>query len=334
MTPLGFDFVPTADRYGIEGSFIRPQFDGDYPIWGVRDGIVLGIPPARIGLGRDDCGGPRGLIRIGYEGSEGLRFINFLAISPITGNGRRGMSELDHSPTDGKQGIIMQTYPLGFHNRYDDWADRSPPAFHEAAKVRRVGEGRELVLVIRYEAFANGARPYFVVSFRADRPREVVFSFHEEPGARPMKTNVLSSTFGNLTRQRLLFLRNRVLDARRIWPNYRADGFAPMQLYSLKQLRRNSAGDVVFAAGPDEQRPYDQPGYPHPRVLTQYFRKPRGDFDNSLHGLVNGRYVYWKTNYPVPGGISFENVGLMEDFRPGRVQIFGYHEGDPERLFD
>lgn len=333
-SPLGVEWQPTVERFGYDDPFIRPMEAGDYPIWGVRDGIVLGIPLARIGLGRDDVGGPRGLLRVGYEDDGALYFINFLAVAPVTVGGELGQSELDRSPTDAAPGIRIFAYPPEFHRDYERRRDRQPPAWKDVARIERDANGdRVLTLVVRFETFPNGARPYFLVHFYPDRPREVMFVFYDEPGGKAMKYNVLSSTFGNLTRQRDLYLKGRVLNARTIWPHYRALGFAPIRLFPLDVLRKNRRGDVIFAARPDEASPWEQGGYPHKRLLTQYFRKPLGSYDESLRGLVNGRYVYWKSSVEVHGGISFENVGVVEDYRRGSVQIYGYHEGNPVKLF-
>jgi hypothetical protein len=306
--------------------------NADAPIWGVRNGIVVGVPPARIGFGRD--GGPRGLIRVGFEENGKLYFINFLADAPITPGGHIGQSELDHSPSDYAQGIRIFPYPTEFHDHFSYWRDREPPRLPNVATIRPGGNQAELDLVFRYETFPNGAKPYFSVHLRADRPHEVAFFFYHEAGTVEMNRNVLSSTFSNLARDRLLYLRDRIVNAHELWPAYRGANFAPIEFYPLAQLRRNREGDVIFAVRPDEERPWDgYPNYPHQHRLTQYWRKPHGTFDESLHGGVNGRYVYWKSTRPVPGGIAYENVGLVENFLEGQVQIFGYHFGEPEELF-
>ncbi|HPQ69838.1 MAG TPA: hypothetical protein PKW95_11980 [bacterium] len=333
-SPLGVQWEPTIDRFGEDDPFIRPMSAGDYPIWGVRDGMVMGIAPARVGLGRDDVGGPRGLLRMGFEEDGALYFINFLAVAPVTMDGELGQSELDRSPSDKAPGIRIFAYPPEFHRDYDRWRDQEPPPWKEVARPGRDANGDPVMsLAVRCEEFPNGARPYFLVHFYPDRPREAMFVFYDEPGGKAMRYNVLSSTFGNLTRQRDVYLRGRVLNARTIWPHYRALGFAPIRFFPLDLLRKNADGDVVFAARPDEEKPWEAGGYPHRRVLTQYFRKPMGAYDDSLRGLVNGRFVYWKSSVEVHGGISFENVGLAQNYRRGDVLIYGYHKGDPEKLF-
>ncbi len=323
---------PTVGGYGYAGDFITPQKDSDAPIWGVRNGIVVGIPPARIGFGRN--GGPRGLIRVGFEENGKLYFINFLADAPITTDGRVGQSELDASPYDRQPGIRIFAYPSEFVNRYNYWRDRELPRIVHVATIKPAGIAAVMDMVFRYEKFPNGAQPYFVVAFRADRPREVAFFAYREPGSAELKRNVLSSTFGNLTRCRQAFLRDRVVDSRELWPRYRGYDFAPIQPFYLPELRRNRAGDVVFAVRPNEERPWEgHSNYPHPYRMTQYWRVPRDSFDDTLGGWVNGRYMFWKTSYPVPGGISYENVGVASAFKEGQLQIFGYHLGDPEELF-
>jgi hypothetical protein len=323
--------TPTATT--LPAPFFGPETADDEPRWGVRGGIVVGIHPAVLGFGRRTQGGPRGLIRLGYEQDGGIYFINFMALSPITADGRRGMSELEDSPLDGRPGILIWAYPPAFHDDPAAWRKRRPPPVHEVAHVWPTDDGaRALTVVLRYEEFHNGARTYLVVTLREDRPREVIFQMHTEPDSPRLTSCVLSTTFGNLTRLRDAYLADGIVTAKELWPHYRGSGFAKLHLFPLARLPRNRRGDVIFAAHPDEPRPWEVPGYPHPAALTQYYRKPAGTFDESTHGLVNGRTVFWKTTRPVPGGISFENFALVEDWRPGTPLIFGYSPRTPEDL--
>ena len=326
---------PTAPPAEISPPFFGPRNDADEPIWGVRDGIMVGLYPAAVGFGANEAGGPRGLLRIGYEDAGRVYFINFIALSPVTRDGRRGASELDDSPRDHRPGIIIKAYPPEFHTDIAHWESRLPPPLHTVAEVRRGPDGvREMSLVFRCERFPNDARIYLLVTIRENRPNEVMFQTFTEPGSPALATCFLSGTWGNLTRLRDLYLKGGVVNAKGLWPHFNGWEFAPPKLFGLAELARNRAGDVVFAARPDEARPWDVPGYPEPQALTQYYRRPAGTFDATLQGLVNGRAKFWKSHAPVYGGVSFENVGFLEDFRPGSPQIFGYWAGNPERLFD
>ena len=47
-------------------------------------------------------------------------------------------------------------------------------------------------------------------------------------------------------------------------------------------------------------------------------------------GLVSGRYCYWASEAPIPGGISYENFELLEPFRQGATFVFGIEPVEPE----
>jgi len=327
--------VPSIAPLNADSPFIMPRSAEDPPLWGIDDGIVVGLHPAVVGFARQQKGGPRGLLRIGFVRDGQVFFINFLALSPVTHDRRRGMSELDLSPTDNRPGMLIDVYPPEFHEQYARWGERPPPSVETAARVTGEEAGRRtLELVLRYERFDNGAEPYLVVKLSEARPREVEFSFYTEPGSAPLRMCVLSSTFGNLTRQRDLYLADGIVNAGKLWPDYRGNNFARAVTFSLEKLAVNRRGDVVFAARPDEENPWEDGAYPHPLVLTQYFRKPAAQVRDDLQGLVNGRFAFWRTTTPVPGGLSFENVALVEGFRQGAILVFGYHEGDPAALFE
>jgi hypothetical protein len=91
---------------------------------------------------------------------------------------------------------------------------------------------------------------------------------------------------------------------------------------------------MMFIAGPDEQRPWEAPPYPHPLKLLQYFRKARGTWGNDLRAMVNGRSRYWKSSQKVPGGVAFENLAVIEDFKQGQKIFFGIFNGTVEELLE
>jgi hypothetical protein len=57
-------------------------------------------------------------------------------------------------------------------------------------------------------------------------------------------------------------------------------------------------------------------------------KTPRDD----LHVAVNGRYTYWRTRQPIPGGIAFENFELRERFHQGQRFVFGLTRKTPREL--
>ena len=69
------------------------QLPEDAPHWTVRNGLTLALHPKAI-YG-NDSGGPRGLIRLGLPlrtGDAHPFLLNFIAVEPITLDGRRGFS--------------------------------------------------------------------------------------------------------------------------------------------------------------------------------------------------------------------------------------------------
>jgi len=48
--------------------------------------------------------------------------------------------------------------------------------------------------------------------------------------------------------------------------------------------------------------------------VTQYWRKAAA-VGPDLVCAVNGRFAYWTSDRPIPGGIAFENVELREPFK-------------------
>ena len=57
--------------------------------------------------------------------------------------------------------------------------------------------------------------------------------------------------------------------------------------------------------------------------VTQYWAKATGTFRDDLQVAVNGRYTYWLSERPIPGGVAFENFELRERFYNGQKFTFG-----------
>jgi hypothetical protein len=66
--------------------------------------------------------------------------------------------------------------------------------------------------------------------------------------------------------------------------------------------------------------------------VTQYWRKPKGTFRGDVTAAVNGRYVYWRSKQPIPGGIAFENFEMREPFSEGQSVVFGITRRTPAEL--
>jgi len=106
----------------------------------------------------------------------------------------------------------------------------------------------------------------------------------------------------------------------------------------LSDLVRAPQGDALFIATPNEAKPKD---VEYSRgtaacwkyygdVATQYWRCEEPD--PNLVGSVNGRFCYWNSESPIPGGVAIENFELIEPFRQGAEYWFGVTPAKPDKL--
>src|SRR3546814_20865323 len=85
------------------------------------------------------------------------------------------------------------------------------------------------------EQFLNGAHPYLRISIRSDRPEELGLEiFHHEDSA-PMERCALTATMGNYGRLRLLYLKDRVIDARQLYEDYNDIHFVEKEGYPVEE---------------------------------------------------------------------------------------------------
>lgn len=292
-------------------SWIRP---GAQPLWGHADGLQVGLAPLP---------GPRGLLRIytPYLGHEPGRMLNFVAVEPIpAGAAERGLSELERSVLDDQPGLRFWSA--------DDPAIGDPQ--HLAPGVVDTVDGVErLTVYILVERFANGADVYVRVRFTADRPHEVALAGFRRDGSVPLDTLILTATMGNYARLRELHLADRVVRPADLWPGFGGDGFTDHARFGLAELDRDQHGAATVAATPDETDPtsavHADGTHEHWRYAgaraRQTWRVP--DPHPDLEVLVNGRFCYWASTSPIPGGVSFENFEISEPFQQGQEYIFG-----------
>ncbi|HET6575231.1 MAG TPA: hypothetical protein VFG68_16615, partial [Fimbriiglobus sp.] len=212
------------------------------PVWGRDGGLAVGLWPTN---------GPRGLIRVyaPYLGQSFPRMVNFISVEPVVG-GVRGQSELEVG-RDGMPGLAMWS-----GDGLDVAVIERDPSDPVPGTVERIDGVETLTVYVATEPFRNGARPVVRVRLRADRPHEVGLRVHAAPGSAPMDACVLSATMGNYARLRRLWLRNEVVDSRKVWPTFEPDplGFAPWREWGGDRLLRRD-GQLVVAATPDEPDP-------------------------------------------------------------------------------
>lgn len=301
--------APAAD-------WIKPATSEDPPKWGLKNGLQFALHPAGFTGGK---GGPRGLIRLGYPTlpDGGYDLINFIAVEPVVA-GKKGFSELEKSTEDGGDGIIFRATAEG--------AGISPLA----------GDDEELSVTVQIEKFRNGAHVRLKLSQSSDAPDELKLTVFSEPDSAPIESCILTATMGNKARTRLLTLADARVSSLELYPEHRSPDFTSHTVFDLGRLARNAQGDVVAAITTDEENPakeqsgsfWDYNG----RKVTQYWRKPAAEVTPQLACAVNGRYTYWMSKRPIPGGVAFENFELREPFKSGQSVIFGITGKAPESL--
>jgi hypothetical protein len=142
-----------------------------------------------------------------------------------------------------------------------------------------------------------------------------------------------------MARTRLHWLDHEIVNSLEVYANYRENGFAPHKAYPSARLRRTSHGRLLVAVTNDEEDPASVYPFPDSNLwhyagfkVTQYWAKEAGELTDDLQAVVNGRYTYWQSTHPVPGGVAFENFELRERFKNGEKFIFGITRATPQEL--
>ena len=301
------------------GIWIRPSSeDRARPKWGFKNGIQVGIAPTA---------GPRGLLRIytPYLGQPRDYVTNFIAIEPIPENGGdfRGLSELEKSSIDGRNGKI-------FWSSDDDILDETDKQSIAKGVIETIDGEQTLTLYVFCERFNNRVSPYVRIRFKESNPYEFELATYTIKDGTPEPDYcILTATMGNKMRLRNLFCKDNIYNSRQLWPDYRGDGFVPHFHVPCSDMITGPEGEIYFIAEPDEEDPAARKlnegtnkGWKYiGRKAVQYWKKP---FPNkATEGLVNGRYTYWASQSPIPEGIAFENFELKAPFVQGDRFIFG-----------
>ncbi|MGN6534089.1 MAG: hypothetical protein ACTHK0_20280 [Ginsengibacter sp.] len=338
-----------AQNPDTKSEWIRPVNEKAPAVWGIHNGIVFGLWPYTIETGRDEMGGgPRGLIRVGYEMDGNTYLINFIAIEPVV-NGKWEFSEISPSKVDGQWGKLMWTgteensgkyYPSAITPGIITHPDNSHPNIEE------------LSVYVYMEQFLNGAYPYFKISIRDDRPEEIGFEIFNQKNSAQMERCALTATMGNYSRLRLLYLKDTIIDSRHLYKGFDGIDFIEKEGYPAGQLLKDKNGDFIVLAESNES--FDElSSWPQTAdylarwswryrpffKVTQYWRKESAKYDPSLHVRVNARVKYWsggsgnKNNYlNIPGGPAFENFELREKYYRGQKFYFGISRKMPQDI--
>ena len=322
--------------------WIQPANEKSAPVWGIHNGIVVGLWPAAIekGPSGENTGGPRGLLRIGYEYLGTVYLINFIAIEPVV-NDDMEFSEVSPSSVDGQWGKFCWAAADTTGGTFTPYANTKgnitqPDPLHP--------EITQLSFYVFMEKFLDGANPYLKLTIRSDHPGELGMQIFDRGQASPMQRCALTATMGNYSRLRMLYLKDQIVDAGKLFAGYNDIGFAEKDPYPSKKMLRNRAGDYIavaasnqslteLAAWPQDERYLAHWGWRYRPFyqLTQYWRAPAAGTDSaSLQVRVNARSKYWGGDSPdpsryinIPGGPAFENFELREKFLKGQTFIFG-----------
>lgn len=329
--------------------WLLPESGKDPAVWGIRGGIVFGLWPYTIETGREEMGGgPRGLIRVGYEFNGAVYLINFIAVEPVV-EGKMEFSEISPSRVDGKWGKLMWAGDKEDGGRYDPSAITSGVISHPDPEHPEV---EELSLYVYMEQFLSGAAPYLRLSIRSDRPEEICFEIFNRENSAHMERCALTATMGNYSRLRRLYLKDTVIDSRKLYAGFDDIDFIEKEGYTAGRMLKDKNGDLIviaspggsfaeLSAWPQEQAYYERRNWRYRPFFTvaQYWRKEASGYDPSLHVRVNGRARYWsggsrdKEDYvPIPGGPSFENFELREKYYSGQKFYFGITRKEPDDL--
>ncbi len=296
---------------GVEPQWVRPcDSETTAPRWGHRHGLQVGLP------GRH----PRGLLYLYLKPVvQSEHVLNFIAIEPVV-NGSRAYSELEPSQLDGQNG-------KRFWSVDEPTLQPSDPDSLACGTVQSHGTTESLRVYVVSEPFANGAHVYLRLTFRSDRPYELELETYAAPGSAPMSHCILTATMGNYARLRKLHLENQTVTSRELWPDYRNADFAPAKDFGLDQLPRTSSGAVRVWASPDEADPASSQAPGHWNYsgvpALQYWSLAPEEVHAETRVRLNGRYTYWMSKTPIPGGISFENFELERPFRNGERVTYG-----------
>ena len=191
------------------------------------------------------------------------------------------------------------------------------------------------------ETFDNGADIYVRTKFTEGKPYEFELTTYTTEESDELNRFILTATMGNKARLRTLHLADgKTKEAGQLWPSYKDSNFTEHNHTPVAEMIKDKNGGVWFIASPDEKDPtkavYAEDTHTHwkytGKKATQYWYCSNPS--NELEGVVNGRYTYWASKSPIPGGIAYENFELTEPFQSGQSYIFGITPLSPEELIN
>jgi hypothetical protein len=334
-------FSAQAQPLNHKPVWIRPESEKSAPVWGIHNGIVVGLWPAVIEKGQPGTdGGPRGLLRIGYNFNGETFLVNYIAVEPVV-NGDMEFSEVSPSRADKKLGKFFGAAGNANRGKFTPYANTRGVITHPDKQHPDV---EQLSVYVFIEQFLDGAYPYLKLTIRSDKPGELGIGVFNQQKSAKMERCALTATMGNYSRLRLLYLKDSIIDSRQLFAGYNEIGFAEKEPYTYDKMLKDSKGGYFVCAEPNETFNQlaawpQEPAYwmrwgwryrPFYKLM-QYWRVDDKDFDSSLQVRVNGRAKYWSGEgnadtsayVNVPGGQAFENFELRENYHAGQQFYFG-----------
>jgi hypothetical protein len=265
--------------------------------------------------------------------------------------GEMEFSEVSPSQVDGKWGKFLWAADRPDNSSFTPYANTRGVITHPDPKNQAI---EELTIFICMEKFLDGAHPYLKLSIRSYKPGELGLQIFNQPNSAAMQRCALTATMGNYSRLRLLYLKDKVIDSRKLFGGYDDIDFIEKEPYPAGQMLQNKRGDLVvctesneafneLASWPQQPAYLQKWGWRYRPFykLTQYWRVDSGSYDKSLQVRVNGRAKYWGAENPdknaytnVPGGPAFENFELRENYRSGQKFYFGLTRKSAKELIE
>jgi hypothetical protein len=336
---LGFTNLVIAQNTSGKVNWIRPEAGTANKTWGIHNGIVFSLWPNGVETGDKGTGGPRGLIRVGYEYQGKTYLINYIAVEPVV-DGKIEYSEISPSAIDGKWGKLFWASNSEADNAYNPANPSTGVISHPDLNKPEV---EQLSLYVFTEQFLDKANPYLKISIRSDKPDEIGIEIYNKPNSAKMDRCALTATMGNYSRLRLLHLDKETIDSRKLYAGYSGIDFIEKEAYPVNKFLKMKDGSPIaiatsnetfaeLSSWPTDSAYYAKRGWRYrPNFkLTQYWRKDAANYDPSLTVRVNGRAKYWavasrdtKQYVDLPGGPAFENFELRERYYPGQKFYYG-----------
>jgi hypothetical protein len=95
--------------------------------------------------------------------------------------------------------------------------------------------------------------PWIVASVRSDIPQEAAFTVHAAPDSAPMDSCILTATMGNYIRARRLWLHERIVYSKTLWPDPATDGVGPVGFTPPEFFEESSMCRFFFARSNSSQ---------------------------------------------------------------------------------